>query len=64
MAIWKPDIASMETEELMEEHDLPEEDRDEVRRFSEFLRRRKDKKAGRELPPMPKEMRDWLLGKE
>lgn len=64
MATWEPDMASVEMEELMEGKDLPESDRDEVRRFAEFLRRVKDKKAGKELPPAPEGMRDWLLGKE
>ncbi len=61
---WVPDMASEETEILMEENDLPEEDRDEVRRFAEFLRRRKDKKDGKELPPAPEGMKDWLLGSD
>lgn len=61
---WEPDMASVPLEELMEAKDLPEGDRDEVRRFAEFLRRRKDRKDGKKLPPAPEGMKDWLLGKK
>ncbi len=59
---WVPDAASEPMEILMEEEDLPEEDRDEVRRFAEVLRRKKDRDDGKELPPAPEGMKDWLLG--
>lgn len=61
---WVPDLASVEIEQLMEEKDLSEEDRDEVRRFVECLRRRKEKREGKELPPAPGGMREWLLGEK
>lgn len=60
--LWTPEGASPQLEELMEAKDLPEGDRDEVRRFAEFLGRRKDKKEGKELPPAPEGMREWLEG--
>lgn len=60
--LWEPDLAGVRLEELMEARDLPEEDRDEVRRFAEFLQRRKERKLGNPLPPMPDGMKDWLLG--
>lgn len=64
MPTWKPDSASRDIEEKMEAADLPEGDRDEVRRFAEFLQRRKDHLAGKDLPPAPEGMREWLEGKE
>ena len=64
MTRWTPDLGPVKLEELMEAKDLPEEDRDEVRRFAEVLRRRKDKKEGKKLPPAPEGMKDWLLGKD
>ena len=60
---WKPNLASPEVEKLMEDADLPESDRDDARKFVEFLRWRKDRKAGENLP-MVEEMKNWLLGKE
>jgi len=60
---WKPSLASLPVEKEMERKDLPEEDREEVRRFAEFLRRKRDKREGKELPPMPDGMKDWLIGK-
>jgi hypothetical protein len=62
--MWEPDLASPEMEKRMEAQDIPEEDRDEVRRFAEFLQRKKDKKEGKTLPPMTEEMKNWLLGKD
>lgn len=64
MNSFQPDHASEELERLMEDKDLPETDRDEVRRFAEFLRRRADFRAGKQLPPAPQGMKDWLLGKD
>lgn len=64
MSKWKPDGASRDIEEKMEAADLPEGDRDEVRRFAEFLQRRKDHREGKDLPPAPEGMREWLEGKE
>lgn len=64
MAKWIPDLADQPIEEAMEAQDVPEGDRDEVRRFAEFLRRRQAKQEGRELPPPPEGMREWLLGEE
>jgi hypothetical protein len=66
---WEPDAAGEKTERLMEEKGLPEEDRDEVRRLAEYLRRRADRKAldaagGGPLPPMPEGMGEWLLGED
>ena len=57
---WTPDAASEPLEETMESQDTPESDRDELRRFSEFLRRRKEHKEGKSLPPAPDGMREWL----
>ncbi len=59
----EPPLASQSIEEAMERKDVPESDRDEVRRFSEFLERYKQHKEGKPLGPAPDGMRDWLLGK-
>jgi hypothetical protein len=59
---WEPAGASCKLEKLMEKKDAPEQDRDELRRFAEFLARQKDKKEGKKLDPMPPEMKAWLLG--
>ncbi len=60
--LWKPDGASLDIEQKMEEKEIPEEDRDEVRRFAEFLQRRKDLKDGKKLTPAPEGMKEWLMG--
>ena len=62
--MFEPDLASPHLEKLMEDQELPESDRDELRRFAEVLRRRKDRREGKELPPAPEGLRDWLLGKD
>lgn len=59
---WKPERATDDLEELMERSALPEQDREELRRFSEFLRRKKVKKEDRS--PLTAQMKDWLLGKD
>ena len=59
---WQPDLASPDLEKAMEAADLPEEDRDEARRFAELLRRRKERRLGNPLPPMPEGMIEWLRG--
>ncbi len=64
MKAWEPDPASEAMEESMESANLPEEDRDEVRRFAEVLRRIGDKKQGKTLPPMPDGMKEWMLGED
>ncbi len=64
MSKWIPDAASLEIEQAMEEKDLPESDRDEIRKFGEFLRRRAAKRKGEPLPPLSPEMRAWLLGED
>lgn len=64
MSDWIPEGAAPQMEELMEAAALPEGDRDEIRRFAEFLRRRKDKRDGKELPPAPEGMREWLTGSD
>lgn len=64
MSKWKPKGASRDIEEKMEAKGLPESDRDEVRKFAEFLQRRKKCREGEELPPAPEGMREWLEGKE
>lgn len=46
----------------MEQREIHEEDRDEIRRFAEYLARRKAERDGKNLPPLPDEMRKWLLG--
>ncbi len=61
---WTPLLAPDELEKKMEEQNLPEEDRIELRQFSEFLQRKKDKRDGVPLPPLKKEMKDWLLGND
>lgn len=61
---WKPDNASIDLERKMEEANAPESDRDEVRRFAEWLRRRKDVKDGKEVPPRTPEMTAWLKGED
>jgi hypothetical protein len=60
---WKPENASPELEEEMEAKGLPESDRDELRRFSEILRRRKGTPKGQPVP-LTEEMRRWLKGDE
>lgn len=60
---WTPELASQEVEEGMDRIDLPESDRDDVRRFSEFLRIQKQRAAGN-TSTLSAEMRNWLLGKE
>ena len=62
--MWEPAGAATDLEELMESTDLPEEDRDELRRFAEFLGRVKDKREGKELAPAPEGMRAWLKGED
>ena len=62
--MWEPDLASVELEERMEAQNVPEEDRDEVRRFAEVLRRCKAKREGQSLPPAPEGMKEWLLGSD
>jgi hypothetical protein len=57
----KPGNASLTLEKLMEEKNLPEDDRDELRRFEEFLAWRKTRKPG---DPIPDAMRAYILGKE
>lgn len=59
---WDPVMASQQVEELMEAQELPESDRDEIRRFSEFLKRRKDLREGKQLLPPPEGMKEWLGG--
>jgi hypothetical protein len=61
---WLPDAAPLDLEEKMEARDIPEQDRDEMRRFAEVLRRRKDRREGKTLSPVPPEMIDWLTGKD
>ena len=61
---WNPEMASLPLEQLMERQDLPEEDRDELRRFEEVLRRLKVNKEGGKNPPMPDGMKEWLLGED
>lgn len=63
--LWQPDLASPSLEEKMETADLPEGDRDEVRRFAEFLRRKKEfRENGKCVEPPPPEMKAWLLGED
>jgi len=50
---WQPEHASSEIEEAMESCKLTEHDRDEVRRFAEFLKRLKDHKENKKLEPVP-----------
>lgn len=59
-----PELASPKLETLMESQDVPECDRDELRRFAEFLARRSAKKRGEQLPPAPDGMREWLAGED
>lgn len=61
---WQPDLASPDLEKAMEAADLPEGDRDEVRRFREYLWRKKERALGNPLRPMPEEMIDWLRGQD
>lgn len=44
----------------MEAQDLPESDRNEVRRFAEVLKRRKSKREGKPPPPAPDSMKDCV----
>ncbi len=59
--MWEPDNASLPLEQLMEEEDLPESDRDEVRRFAEFLALRKQTPKGTPIK-ITAEMKRWLTG--
>jgi hypothetical protein len=56
-----PDAGPENLERAMETQDLSEGDRDEVRRFAEFLRIPRNEQGRRAVSP---EMRDWLLGKK
>jgi len=59
----EPSLASQEIEELMEGKELPESDRDEVRRAAElfgFIR----KKRECDRSPMPDHMKNLILGKD
>lgn len=56
---------------LMEELDLPESDRDEIRRMAEFLRWRHDNKEALEAArkggpkvPIDPALKKWLLGED
>lgn len=60
--MWKSDGASLPLEQEMERKELPESDRDELRRFAQLLARLKDNRDGKELTPAPDGMREWLLG--
>lgn len=55
---WEPPLADPRIEADLERKEIPEADRDEVRRFSEFLRLRREK-----APPAA-EMKEWLLGED
>lgn len=54
---FEPNLASPEIELQMERENVPESDRDEVRRFSDFLRERKTPKT------MRPDVKAWVLGK-
>jgi hypothetical protein len=62
--VFKPDNASPELEKLMEDKDVDEGDRDELRRFAGFLERKKQRAMGNPLQPMPEGMKEWLEGEE
>lgn len=51
---------SVRLEKLMEEKDVPEEDREEIRVFSAFLQRRKDQKDGKPVEPLTENDKVWL----
>jgi hypothetical protein len=57
-------MTSLELEQAMEAKNLPESDRDEVRAFTDFLQWRKDKRDGKEVPPLTAEQRARLTGEE
>lgn len=57
-------MTSLDIERLMEAKNLPESDRDDVRKFSEFLQWRKDRADGKKVPPLSNDMKNFLLGKE
>lgn len=60
---WKPNLASVSIEEEMEAKNILEKDRDEMRRFAEFLEIKKNMKEGERLTDViSKEMKEWLLG--
>ena len=46
----------LELERKMEERNVPEEDREEVRKFAKFLKLKKDNQ------PIPKDIMDYMLG--
>lgn len=60
--MWKPQLASRELEQHMERKEIPESDRDELRKFAEVLNRVKSKRDGQKLPPMPAAMKDFITG--
>lgn len=51
---------SIELERLMEEKDVPECDRDQLRIFADFLQRRKDAKNGKKIEPLTENDKVWL----
>lgn len=51
-------MTETDLERDMEAANLPEQDRNEVRMMTEFLRLRKEKQ------PIPADMKAWLLGKD
>lgn len=61
---WKPELASRDIEERMESKDLSETERDEVRRFSEFLGRVARKRNGDTLDSAPVGMKEWVTGQD
>ena len=57
---WQPELADPRIEKAMELKSIPENDRDEVRRFAEFLRRLKQPTEDR--GPLRPEMKAFILG--
>lgn len=63
MAVWIPDHACEKLEADMEEKNLPESTRDDIRRFCEYLRFKRERLNGDEKA-MPEAMKSWLIGAE
>jgi len=65
---WIPGPATPDVEARMEAESMNEDDRVEMRKMVEYLRWRRTLREAREKgekpPPIPPEMKPWLLGED